>query len=103
MSKDDKIKVGISIGDINGIGIEVILKTFRDKRMLDFCTPILFGSTKVVSYYNTLLNSGVQLHSISNLSQITEGKINVMNVWDEDVALSPGQNNEVEVNIHFFP
>ena len=95
MSKDDKIKVGISIGDINGIGIEVILKTFGDKRMLDFCTPILFGSTKVVSYYNTLLNSGVQLHSISNLSQITEGKINVMNVWDEDVALSPGQNNEV--------
>ena len=50
MSKENKIKVGISIGDINGIGIEVILKTFTDKRMLDFCIPVIFGSTKVVSY-----------------------------------------------------
>ena len=47
MNKKDKIVVGISIGDINGVGIEVILKTFEDKRMLEFCTPLLFGSSKV--------------------------------------------------------
>ena len=45
MDKFEKIKLGISIGDFNGIGIEIILKTFLDKRMLDFCTPIIFGST----------------------------------------------------------
>ena len=47
MNKSDKIIVGISIGDLNGIGVEVILKTFQDNRMLDFCTPLIFGSTKL--------------------------------------------------------
>ena len=44
MNKKDKIVVGISLGDVNGVGIEVILKTFEDKRMLEFCTPVLFLS-----------------------------------------------------------
>jgi 4-hydroxythreonine-4-phosphate dehydrogenase len=51
MSKTEKIKVGISIGDCNGVGIEIILKTFLDKRMLDFCTPVIFGNTKLISAY----------------------------------------------------
>ena len=46
-----KIKVGISIGDINGIGMETIIKTFKDSRMMDFCTPIIFGSVKVASIH----------------------------------------------------
>ena len=49
--KAQKIKVGISIGDLNGIGMEVILKTFKDARMMDFCTPIVFGSNKVASIH----------------------------------------------------
>jgi len=56
VKKNDKIRVGISLGDLNGIGIEVILKTFEDPRMLDFCTPIIFGSTKTVSYHKNTLN-----------------------------------------------
>ena len=44
-----KIKLGISIGDLNGIGLETIIKTFKDNRMMDFCTPIVFGSTKIAS------------------------------------------------------
>ena len=55
MSKSDKIIVGISIGDVNGIGIEIILKTFEDKRMLDFCTPVIFGSTRVVSFHKKVI------------------------------------------------
>ena len=47
MKKKDKIKVGISVGDLNGIGIEVVLKSFEDSRMLDFCTPVIFASSKV--------------------------------------------------------
>ena len=50
MKKKDKIKVGISVGDLNGIGIEVVLKSFEDSRMLDFCTPVIFASSKVVSF-----------------------------------------------------
>ena len=43
-----KIKVGISIGDLNGIGLEIIIKTFKDARMMEFCTPIVYGSSKEV-------------------------------------------------------
>ena len=50
MDKSEKIVVGISIGDLNGIGIEVILKTFQDKRMLDFCTPVIKAIEKKVYF-----------------------------------------------------
>ena len=50
MSKNQKIVVGISIGDLNGIGSEVVLKTFRDSRMLEFCTPVIFASVKTMSF-----------------------------------------------------
>ena len=51
----NKIKVGISIGDINGIGMEVIIKTFSDNRMLDICTPIIYGSLKLSSFHKKAL------------------------------------------------
>lgn len=95
MNKESKIKIGISIGDINGIGVEVILKTFDDKRMLDFCTPIIFGSTKVISFYKKTLNSNVPIQSISNISQVVDGKINVLDVWKEDVEITVGKSNEI--------
>ena len=46
-----KIKVGISVGDLNGIGLETIIKTFKDSRMMDFCTPIIYGSSKIASIH----------------------------------------------------
>jgi len=95
MNNESKIKIGISVGDINGIGVEVILKTFDDKRMLDFCTPVIFGSSKVMSFYKKTLDSNVSIHSISNISQVVDGKINVLNVWKGDVEISVGKSNEV--------
>ena len=53
MSK--KVKVGVSIGDINGIGMEVIIKTFMDKRMQMLCTPVIFGSSKVASFHRKIM------------------------------------------------
>lgn len=91
MNKSDKIIVGISIGDLNGIGIEVILKTFKDKRMLEFCTPVLFGATKVVSYHKKALQLEVPVHGITSLTQINHNKINVLNIWKEDVAIHIGK------------
>ena len=58
--KAQKIKVGISIGDLNGIGMEVILKTFKDARMMDFCTPIIFGSNKVGSIHSKAIETTQQ-------------------------------------------
>lgn len=94
MDNTDKIVVGISIGDINGIGIEVILKTFEDKRMLDFCTPVLFGSTKVVSYHKKTLNLSTNIHGITNINQINHGKVNLMNIWKEEAPIKIGTSTE---------
>ncbi|WP_139957693.1 4-hydroxythreonine-4-phosphate dehydrogenase PdxA [Flavicella sediminum] len=90
MDKETKIIVGISIGDLNGIGLEVILKTFADKRILDFCTPVIFGSTKVFSYHKKAINSETQSFGIQNLESLQEGKLNLLNVWKEDVSLNLG-------------
>ncbi len=91
MEKEQKIKVGISIGDINGIGVEVILKTFADARMLDFCTPVLFGSTKIISYYKKTMQATMPINGISTASKALDKKINVVNCWQEDVKIEAGQ------------
>lgn len=90
MDKTDKIIVGISIGDLNGIGIEVILKTFEDKRMLDFCTPVLFGATKTISYHKKALGIETPVQGINSINQINHSKINVLNLWKEDVKIELG-------------
>jgi len=90
MDKSEKIVVGISIGDLNGIGIEVILKTFQDKRMLDFCTPVLFGSTKSISYHKKLLNSDTNIHGITFIKQLDHNKTNLLNIWKEEVTFDIG-------------
>lgn len=91
MSKSDKIIVGISIGDLNGIGVEVILKTFQDKRMLDFCTPVIFGSTKVVSFHKKDLRLDTPVQGITSLNQINHNRLNVLNIWKEDVVVELGK------------
>ena len=52
MKENNKIKIGITIGDMNGVGPEIILKSFLDKRMLDFCTPIIYASSKSLDFFN---------------------------------------------------
>jgi 4-hydroxy-L-threonine phosphate dehydrogenase PdxA len=54
--EDNKIRVGITQGDINGVGYEVILKTFSDPMMLELCTPIIYGSPKVAAYHRKSLD-----------------------------------------------
>ena len=94
MKKAENIIVGISIGDLNGIGSEVILKTFEDNRMLELCTPVIFGNVKIMSFIKKNLNLEVQLHGIDKIDQLVLGKINVLNVWREGVDINYGQNNE---------
>ena len=94
MKKEEKIRLGISIGDLNGIGSEVILKTFEDSRMLDFCTPVIFASVKILSFLKKHYKSNINLHGIDQTSQILDGKINVLNVWKETVSINFGQEDE---------
>lgn len=90
MEDHQKIKVGISVGDINGIGLEVVLKTFEDSRVLDFCTPILFASSGVVNSHKNKLNSEVYVQSIKSLGAVVDGKVNLMDVWNDEVKINFG-------------
>lgn len=91
MSKMQKIVVGISLGDINGVGIEVILKTFEDKRMLDFCTPVIFGASRAISVHKKILNLGTPIHGIHSLDKIVHGKVNLLNIWKEEANIEIGK------------
>ena len=95
INKREKIIVGISIGDLNGIGPEVILKTFEDGRLLEMCTPVIFANVKIVSFLKKHLELSAFIQGIDNLNQLEIGKINVLNVWKEGVDLEFGKNDPV--------
>ncbi len=101
MQENDKIKVGISIGDLNGIGCEVVLKTFEDVRMLDFCTPVIFASNKTISFQKNALNLEINYHGIQEPNMALEGKINVVNVWKEVTA--PINKDNIQAEDFKFP
>ncbi|MDH5367043.1 MAG: 4-hydroxythreonine-4-phosphate dehydrogenase PdxA [Cyclobacteriaceae bacterium] len=90
-SRIQKPKIGITIGDINGIGPEVIIKTLTDNRILSYCTPIIYASTKTLSYYRKLMEA-----NDFNYSQVKKGehfyskKVNVVNCWEETIEINPG-------------
>jgi 4-hydroxythreonine-4-phosphate dehydrogenase len=94
IKKAENIIVGISIGDLNGIGSEVVLKTFEDSRMLEFCTPVIFANVKIISAIKKTFESTAAIHGIDTLDQIVIGKINVFNVWREHLELSYGTSDE---------
>ena len=95
MKKAENIIVGISIGDLNGIGSEVVLKTFEDARILELCTPVIFANVKILSFVKKTFESTSTLHGIDHLNQVVLGKINVLNVWKESIDLKFGENDNI--------
>ncbi len=94
MKKSELIKIGVSVGDLNGIGPEIILKTFEDPRMLEFCTPVIFASIKTMSFFKKHFDSPINFHGINDTDQIVEGKVNVLNVWKETPAIEFGKEDQ---------
>ena len=87
--------IGITSGDLNGIGIECILKTFADPRMMEFCTPVVFASNKCINFYRkSIAESNVSFNSTKDWSKINPKQLNVFNVWEEEVLMNPGVLNE---------
>lgn len=83
--------IGITLGDINGIGAEVIIKALSDARILNMITPVIYGSVKVLSYYRKMLeNNDFNFGHIKNLDQINRKRINVINCWTEIVEINAG-------------
>ncbi len=88
--------IGFSCGDLNGIGLELIIKTLSDARILDHCTPVVFAGNKSVNYYRKLLTDyNFQFSVIKEITRINPKQVNVLNLWEEEVAITPGQLNEV--------
>ena len=87
--------IGISCGDLNGIGIELIIKTFADSRLLDHCTPVIFASNKAINFYRkSLPDYNFNYASTKELNRINPKQINLFNCWEEDVDITPGQLTE---------
>lgn len=93
MQKNKKIPViGISIGDLNGIGIEIIIKSFSNSQLLNICTPVIYGSGKVFSYYRKILDAKYfNYNQISSVEECQEGKVNVLNCLKQDFEVKPGE------------
>ncbi len=94
MEENTKIKLGISVGDLNGIGCEVALKTFQDSRMFDFCTPIFFASNKTIGFQAKALGIDINYNGIQDVSKALDGKLNVVNVWKEIPIIQFGEATE---------
>jgi 4-hydroxythreonine-4-phosphate dehydrogenase len=84
--------IGISCGDLNGIGIELIIKTFTDNRILEICTPVIFASNKAINFYRKAAPEfNFNYQSTKELNRINHKQVNVFNCWEEEVAINPGQ------------
>ena len=95
MSAQKRPVVGISVGDLNGIGIELIIKTFTDNRIMDFCTPVVFASTKALNFYRKLSPEiNINYTSIRDISKALPKQLNVYTTWEEEVDIRPGEMNE---------
>ena len=91
-----KIKVGITQGDINGISYEIIIKTFQDSRILDFCTPIIYGSPKVAAYHRKALNiKEFNFNSIQNIDEASPHKTNLLNCLNDSIRVEFGKPTEM--------
>ena len=94
MKEPSTIRIGISIGDLNGIGGEIILKTFEDPRMLEFCTPVVFASNKTVSHLKNHFKIDIRFNGVKDLDSIVSGKLNVAMAWQEQPEIRFGEGTE---------
>jgi 4-hydroxythreonine-4-phosphate dehydrogenase len=95
MHQIEKPLIGITCGDINGIGTELIIKTLSDNRILEFCTPVFFGSNKLINFYRkSLPDQNFNWQNIKELNRINSKQVNIFNCWEEDVIIQPGILNE---------
>ncbi|MDY2586199.1 4-hydroxythreonine-4-phosphate dehydrogenase PdxA [Winogradskyella aquimaris] len=94
MKKEEKVVVGISVGDLNGIGPEIIIKAYEDNRSLELSTPVIFASGKTMQFFKTHFNSKINFFNIDDVKNLVHGKVNVVNVWKEPVKVEFGKEDK---------
>ncbi len=94
--RTDKIRVGITHGDINGIGYEIIFKVLSDIRMFEFCTPIIYGSSKIAAYHRKTLNiSNFSLNNIKEADEAHTKRANIINCVDDNIRVELGKETKM--------
>ena len=94
-SAENKPVIGFTCGDLNGIGIELILKTLSDNRILDFCTPVIFANNKALNFYRKIIpDCNINFFNLKDPNRFNPKMVNVLNCWEEEVAITPGIMNE---------
>jgi len=88
------LKIGITIGDMNGVGPEIILKTFADKRMLEFCTPIIYSSTRTLEFVKKHFKYNIEFNGIKSSAQAEDNRVNVVNCWNEVPQINFGTKDK---------
>lgn len=88
--------IGITTGDLNGIGIELIIKAFSDHRLLELCTPVIFASNKAINFYRkSIPEINFNYQSTKDFTRISHKQVNIFNCWEDEVAIVPGQLTDV--------
>lgn len=96
MQATDKPIIGITTGDLNGIGPELIIKTFSDSRMIELCTPVVFASNKVINFYRRLVaEHPFNFVSTKDFTNLNQKQVNIFNCWDEEVPIQPGALTDI--------
>ena len=87
--------IGISCGDLNGIGLELIIKAFADQRILDQCTPVIFASNKALNFYKKAAPEyNLSYQSTKEFNRLNNKQVNLFTCWEEEVSITPGQLTE---------
>ena len=96
MHSPNKPVIGFTIGDLNGVGAELLIKTLGDHRLLELCTPVIFASNKVINFYRkSVPDITFNYQSLKEVQKVNHKQINIFNCWEEEVAITPGQLNEI--------
>lgn len=93
MKRKESVIVGISVGDLNGIGPEIIIKTYEDPRSLELSTPVIFASGKTMQFFKNHFKSKINFYNIDTPEKVVIGKVNVVNVWNESVKIDFGKED----------
>ena len=92
----NKPLIGITCGDLNGIGIELIIKNFSDNRILEHCTPVIFASNKAINFYRkSVPEYNINYQTTKEFDRINHKQVNLFNCWEEEVAITPGQMTDI--------
>jgi 4-phospho-D-threonate 3-dehydrogenase / 4-phospho-D-erythronate 3-dehydrogenase len=87
--------IGVTCGDLNGIGLELIIKTFSDSRILEHCTPVIYASNKVINFYRkSVPDQNFNYQIIKEYSRVNNKQLNLFSCWEDEVAITPGQLTE---------